>query len=230
LLEQAARLLYKEWFVNLRFPGHEHVKIRDGVPEGWRTCPIKEVIEGLYDGPHATPPFAESGPVFLGIKNITQTGQLDLSTIRHISENDFPKWTKRITPQVGDIVFSYEATLNLYAMIPAGFRGCLGRRLALIRPKAEEHIGAFLFLSFFSSKWRATIESNRLSGATVDRIPLARFPDFPILLPLKRLIMDFNDNVVPLFRQIEVLAKQNHELAKARDLLLPRLMNGEIVV
>ncbi len=228
LLEQAARLLYKEWFVHLRFPGYEHVAIVDGVPEGWRICAIKEIIEGLYDGPHATPPPADEGPVFLGIKNIRKSGQFDLSTVRKISDNDFPRWTKRVTPQAGDIVFSYEATLNLYALVPNGFRGCLGRRLALIRPKAGERSGLFIFLSFFSRRWRGVIEKNRLSGATVDRIPLAKFPDFPFLLPARRWIFQFDDQVRPLFEQTQVLTKQNQELAQARDLLLPRLMNGQL--
>lgn len=138
LLEQAARLLYKEWFVHLRFPGHEHTQIIDGVPEGWSMRPIKDVVEGVYDGPHSTPPAADEGPIFLGIKNITESGRLDLTSKRCISEADFSKWTRRVTPQAGDIVFSYEATLNLYALIPEGFRGCLGRRLALVRPIASD--------------------------------------------------------------------------------------------
>lgn len=94
--------------------------------------PIKDICVGIYDGPHATPPAANSGGVFLGISNITKNGHLDLSNIKYISEEYLPKWTKRVTPQEGDIVFSYEATLNLYAIIPKNFYGCLGRRMALI--------------------------------------------------------------------------------------------------
>ncbi len=103
-------------------------------PESWVRVPVQEVYEGLYDGPHATPPEAENGPVFLGIGNITDDGHLDLQNVRHIAEEDFFRWTKRVTPQAGDIVFTYEATLNRYAIVPKDFRGCLGRRLALIRP------------------------------------------------------------------------------------------------
>ncbi len=88
-----------------------------------------------------------------------------------------------MTPSPGDIVFTYEATLNRYAIIPEGFRGCLGRRMALIRPDSSVIDTRFLFYSFFGKAWRETIEANRLSGATVDRIPLTRFPEFPILLP-----------------------------------------------
>lgn len=153
------------------------------IREGWKRVPIATLYEGLYDGPHGTPPVSEAGPIFLGIGNITEDGHLDLSTTKHIASFDFPKWTKRVTPRGGDIVFTYEATLNRYAIIPAQFDGCLGRRLALIRPDPNKVDTRFLHYSFFSADWRETIERNRLAGATVDRIPLSKFPTFPINVP-----------------------------------------------
>lgn len=150
----------------------------------WAKTAIKNICMGIYDGPHATPPVARDGAIFLGISNITPDGHLDLSNSKYISEEDFPKWTKRVTPQAGDIVFSYEATLNLYAIIPEGFRGCLGRRMALIRPDEEKVLGKFLYYYFFSDEWRGTIAENTVIGATVDRIPLIRFPDFPVSFPI----------------------------------------------
>lgn len=149
----------------------------------WKWMPIKEVYHALYDGPHATPKPSLHGPIFLGIKNITEDGRLDLSDVRHIAEEDFPTWTRRVHPQADDIVFSYEATLNRYAIIPEGFRGCLGRRLALIRPDISMVDPKFLYYYFFSDDWRATIALQTLSGSTVDRIPLIAFPSFQIRLP-----------------------------------------------
>lgn len=149
----------------------------------WKAHSIRDIVIGLYDGPHATPPPSEAGPIFLGIGNVSEDGHLDLSDVRHIAEEDFGNWTKRVTPSAGDIVFTYEATLNRYAIIPEGFRGCLGRRMALLRPAPDVVDTQFLFYSFFGRAWRKTIEANRLAGATVDRIPLTRFPDFPISLP-----------------------------------------------
>jgi type I restriction enzyme S subunit len=149
----------------------------------FRRVKIESTYEGLYDGPHATPKPSDSGPVFLGIGNITSDGQLDLSDVRHIAEEDYAAWTKRVVPEPGDIVFTYEATLNRYAIIPQGFRGCLGRRLALIRPNSAKVNPRFLFLYFFGQDWRNTISGNILSGATVDRIPLTKFPEFEVNLP-----------------------------------------------
>jgi type I restriction enzyme S subunit len=67
------------------------------------------------------------------------------SSIRHIAEDDFADWTRRVQPQENDLVFTYEATLNRYALIPDGFRGCLGRRMALIRPNLEVVDVKYLF-------------------------------------------------------------------------------------
>lgn len=149
----------------------------------WPIVPMEAVMSGFFDGPHATPGPCDEGPVFLGIKNLTDDGHLDLSDIRHISEAEFPRWTKRVTPAAGDIVFTYEATLNRYAIVPAGFRGCLGRRMALIRPNSDRVDTRFLHYSFFSPEWRQTIAKHTVTGSTVDRIPLKRFPTFPLRLP-----------------------------------------------
>lgn len=145
--------------------------------------PIKDYCLGIYDGPHATPKESDEGPTFLGIKNITNDGRLDFSEVRHVSENEFPKWTRRVTPEPGDIAFTYEATLHRYAIIPEGFRGCLGRRVALVRPNPSMADSRYLLYFFLSHAWRKVIEGNVISGATVDRIPLERFPDFPAALP-----------------------------------------------
>jgi type I restriction enzyme S subunit len=149
----------------------------------WKTVPIKEVYKDLYDGPHATPKPSDTGPVFLGIKNVTDDGRLDLSDIRHIAEEDFVRWTRRVEPRPDDLVFTYEATLNRYAIIPIGFRGCLGRRMALIRPDTSKLDVRFLLYYFLTSEWRAVVANKMISGSTVDRIPLITFPDFPVRVP-----------------------------------------------
>jgi type I restriction enzyme S subunit len=149
----------------------------------WKKAPIETVYLGLYDGPHATPRPASHGAIFLGIKNIAESGGLDFSEIRHIAEEDFPKWIRRVEPRPGDIVFTYEATLHRYAIIPEGFRGCLGRRLALIRPDPSKIDTHFLFYYFFSEEWRQTVAKYMLLGSTVNRIPITKFPEFEISYP-----------------------------------------------
>lgn len=145
--------------------------------------PIREFTLGIYDGPHATPKESSEGAVFLGIKNITEDGHLDLSEIRYVSEEELPRWTRRVTPQAGDVVLTYEATLHRYALIPEGFRGCLGRRVALIRPNPKKADSRYLLYYFQSHTWRTIVESYVITGATVDRLPLEKLPEFPVILP-----------------------------------------------
>lgn len=149
----------------------------------WPQVELKEMIEGLFDGPHATPKESSSGAIFLGIKNVTEDGRLDLSEIRHIAEDDLAQWTRRVVPQKNDIVFSYEATLHRYAKIPDGFRGCLGRRMALVRVNKKVCDVDFLFSYFLSPLWRYEVERHILTGATVDRIPLTHVPNFKVRMP-----------------------------------------------
>ncbi len=145
--------------------------------------PINDFALGIYDGPHATPKESDEGPIFLGIKNVTPQGTLDFSEIKHVSEQEYPRWTKRVIPRENDIVFSYEATLHRYALIPDGFRGCLGRRMALVRPDPAKVHARFLHYYFLTPAWRSVVEANIISGATVDRVPLTKFPDFEVRLP-----------------------------------------------
>jgi len=184
----------------------------------WNKVPIKTICKGIYDGPHATPPESSSGAVFLGIPNFIN-GQLDLSNIRYISEQDLPKWTKRVTPQPNDIVFSYEATLNLYAIIPKGFWGCLGRRMALIRVDERKADYKFLYYYFYSPAWRSVIQEHTVTGATVDRIPLVSFPDFLVELPdlptqhrIASILSAYDDLIENNRRQIKLLEEAAQRL------------------
>lgn len=186
----------------------------------WEKVAIKDICTGIYDGPHATPPLSDTGAIFLGISNFNN-GRLDFSDIRYISEDDLPKWTKRVIPQKNDIVFSYEATLNLYAIIPEGFRGCLGRRMALLRVDETKADYKFLYYYFYSDTWRATVNENIVLGATVDRIPLIKFPDFPVELPpletqhrIADILSAYDDLIENIQKQIKLLEEAAQRLYK----------------
>lgn len=137
----------------------------------------------VYDGPHATPIKTASGPVYLGIDAITEDGHLNPAMYNHLSEQDYQVWTKRVTPQEDDIVFSYEATLGRYAMIPKGFYGCLGRRLAIVRGKDKRINPQWLYYYFLSPEWRAFIANHTVKGSTVNRISVDDFPNYSVPLP-----------------------------------------------
>jgi len=175
---------------------------------------MADVMLEFHDGPHATPAEADSGPVYLGIKNITDSGTLDLSDYRPISEEDFAHWTRRVEPRANDVVFTYEATLHRYALIPEGFRGCLGRRIALIRPDASKVVPRYLHFMMLGPEWRSTVTARIISGSTVDRVPIKTFPAFPISIPSLRAqqavvatLGSIDDLIENNRRRIEVLEK-----------------------
>lgn len=247
-LESIAQALFKSWFVDFDpvrakaegrqpegmdattaalFPDSFEESELGLVPKGWRVRAIGELVEGIYDGPHATPAESADGPVFLGIKNLTGTS-LDLSDIRHISESDWTLWTRRIEPRHGDIVFSYEATLGFFALIPPGVRCCLGRRLALVRPHAENGAGMFWFHQFISAPFQQLLDKHTIHGATVNRIALKAFPSYPVLNPPEPLKSAFVDSVAPLWAAIHENQAQAQTLTQLRDTLLPRLISGQL--
>ncbi|HHO2169794.1 TPA: restriction endonuclease subunit S [Aeromonas hydrophila] len=170
------------------------------------TAPIKDFVDGIYDGPHATPKDSQSGKIFLGIGNVTTGGRLDLSDLKLVSEEEFPKWTKRVTPRAGDVVFSYEATLHRYALIPEGFDGCLGRRMALVRPNKERILPRYLHYYFLSPKWRAYADERVVIGATVNRLPIKDFPNFEITVP----DVSIQEKVVNILSRYDELIENNN--------------------
>ena len=148
----------------------------------WQTVEIGSLCLGIYDGPHATPKKTTVGPIFLGISSLNN-GQLDLSSLEYLSEEDFAKWTKRVLPQAGDIVFSYETRLGEVAVIPEGLRCCLGRRMALMRIDRAKAIPDYVLYAYLSPEFQEVIRQRTIHGSTVDRIPLIEFGSFPISVP-----------------------------------------------
>lgn len=168
---------------------------------------IKDICK-IYDGPHATPTKTQSGPIYLGIDAITNDGKLDASQFAHLSEEDYVKWTKRVVPQQGDIVFSYEATLGRYAIIPKGFYGCLGRRLAIIRNISQEIDNTWLYYYFRSAEWSNFIQSKIIKGSTVNRISIEDFPTYTIpYVPI-----DKQKKIVDVLSKIDKKIQINDEI------------------
>lgn len=184
----------------------------------WTSMQIQDIAE-VYDGPHATPPQSDVGPIYLGIPSILPDGGIDYENSKRISYDDFPKWTKRVTPQKDDVVFSYEANLNSYAIIPDCFEGCLGRRMALMRPNTEKVNPRFLFYYMLSPRWKEVISARTVLGATVNRIPIASFPQFPIVLPP----LHEQDRIASVLQMYDSLIENNRMQIKLLEEAAQRL-------
>lgn len=204
--------------------------------EEWKEYKIKDICKGIYEGPHATPKESQTGGIYLGIPAISIDGHINFRNAKRIAEEDLPLWTKRVTPQEDDIVFTNEATLNLYALISAGFHGCLGRRLGLVRPNKELVNAKFLFYYFFSPEWRNVISQNKVYGATVERILMTKFPSFPIKLPslpiqnkIVNILSSFDDKIEVNRRINENLEQQAQALFKSCFVDFEPFRDGEFV-
>ena len=168
---------------------------------------INNICE-VYDGPHATPKKTSKGPVYLGIDAITSDGKIDPKEFSYLSNEDFVKWTKRVTPQFGDIVFSYEATLGRYALIPKDFCGCLGRRLAVIRNVSPEINTKWLYYYFLSPEWTQFIKSKIIKGSTVDRISIEDFPSYTV----PKIALKIQNRIVEILSKIDEKIKVNQTI------------------
>lgn len=171
------------------------------------TIEIREVCD-VFDGPHATPKKTATGPIYLGIDAITADCRLNPLEYNYLSEEDYKIWTKRVTPVENDIVFSYEATLGRYAMIPANFYGCLGRRLALIRVKDNRINPTWLYYYFMSPKWKVFIANHTVKGSTVDRISVEAFPSYKI----PSIERQKQDDIVKILKSIDDRIENNKRI------------------
>ncbi|MDX3830973.1 restriction endonuclease subunit S [Streptomyces europaeiscabiei] len=195
------------------------------------TCESQRIgdLAALFDGPHATPQKTEVGPWFLSISSLNN-GYLDLAESAHLSEEDFPRWTRRVQPQAGDVLFSYETRLGDAALMPPGVRGSLGRRMALLRSKSASVSGALLLHAYLSSGFQEEIKRRSIHGATVDRLPLREMPGWPIALPAEAERERLSTKLDLLHARVTQVANENRALATLRDTLLPQLMSGKLRV
>ncbi len=222
LLEESARLLFREWFVYFRFPGHENHKIIDGVPEGWRKGKVKDlgmVITGKTPSKQDSRNFDGNMPFIktpdMHHSSIILKTEDTLSEIGAKSQNNknLPPWSILVSciGSVGVVAMNfYESQTN--------------QQINSVVPKSNY----FRYYSFFClSRLKPMLEAIG-GGSTMANINKSKFENIKIVIPTKDILEKFDVTLDPFFNQIALLLDQNQKLAQARDLLLPRLMSGEI--
>lgn len=231
LLEESARLLYREWFVRLRFPGYEDVKVFDGVPEGWRLVAISELSTVLRGKSYSSSELVESdGQPFVNLKCIKRFGGFRLSGLKSFKGDHKPHHLL----EPGDIVIAV-TDMTREAMIVAqaaripravGEGAIYSMDLVKLVPAdfvESEWIYGMLRFSPFSSQVR-----EKATGATVLHLQPKHIESWNALVPTTFLRRLYAEHVQTILSQVDNLEVQNGILTKARDLLLPRLMSGEI--
>ena len=216
LLEEAARLLYREWFVHFRFPGHEHVKVIDGLPVGWEQRTLVELAEVVMGQSPKSEFYNEFGQGLPFHQGVTDYG------FRFVKHRIYSTAVTKIA-EAGDILVSVRAPVGRINITRDKI--VLGRGLAAIRSRTEHQ--SFLFYALKNHFYAEDIIGTGAIYAATNKKEL----EGQILLgPPALLLRQFEDQVNTIDLQIDCLASRNDSLAQARDLLLPRLMNGEIAV
>lgn len=225
LLEQSARLLYKEWFVRLRFPGHERVKIKDGVPEGWRSCQVRDFVQILGGHPFKSSTYKESGKY--GIVTIKNVHDSEFISSCSSFLNQPPENMKtHCHLSTGDILISLTGNIGRTCIV-YGENYLLNQRVAKLVP-GELVPPSFVYWTFSLREMQQRLE-NLAYGVAQKNLSPVQLGEQPFILPFRKHLILFDSNVKEIFSLISQLNTVNCKLAKARDLLLPRLMNGEII-
>lgn len=224
LLERAARLIYKEWFVRFHFPGHERVARVDGLPDAWKRAPAFDVMDILSGGTPDTknPRLWNGGIPFFTPKDVSD-GAYVLSTEKHLSEEGLRNCNSRLYPK--DTVFiSARGTVGKVALAQTDM--AMSQSCYALFAKAPMN-QLFLYLSVLDGVEQLR---SRAVGSVFSAIVRNTFRSIPFVVPEGRVLRQFGELVSPMFRQIEILSHEAMKLAKARDLLLPRLMSGRTAV
>lgn len=227
LLEEAARLLYREWFVHFRFPGHEHVKIVDGAPEGWRNLTFDDVCEAVGGGTPSTkvPEYWDNGNVtWITPTDITRNSCLALlDGEKSITELGLKKSSAKMVP-ANTILMTSRASIGFFGLIDREV--CTNQGFINVIPNDPNH-RMYLLFNLLS---RVEEIRGHAGGSTYAEISKSKFKALPVVVPVDHLVEEFEQRAWEIISQVRVLHTQNSKLAEARDLLLPRLMDGRIEV
>ena len=216
LLEQAARLLYKEWFIHLRFPGHEHAKIIDGIPEGWS----KGIVSDICSRMKVNYTINDDD---LPLVDLSRIRRKTLSVVKSGSSADLE--TSRIIFEIDDILFS-SIRPYLHKVVLAPFKGITNISVFVVRAN-KTYLRAYLAI-LLSSDYAVAYANQHTTGTKMPVVKWASIASMPVLIPPKSILDNFGIVADPMLKKVKSFYFYNRRLTQARDLLLPRLINEEI--
>ncbi len=216
LLEESARLLYDEWFVRLRFPGHEHTRAVNGLPKGWEKKELGEFATIIMGQSPKSQFYNQDGEGLPFHQGVSDFGGRFVTHSTHCTVDG------RIA-QPGDILCSVRAPVGRLNITLDKI--VIGRGLSAIRSNSADQ--SFLYQQLRTHFFKEDIIGSGAIFASVTREQLATQK---LLIPPLVLVREFEDTTIAIDRQIECLFRQNQKLKLARNILLPKLMSGEIQV
>ena len=232
LLEAMARALYREWFVHFRFPGHEqHPRVASSlgdIPKGWEVVSIDDVCARVTDGSHFSPKSVDDGLPMASSKDMHDWG-LNLDTARLISPEDFADLVRNdCKPKRNDVLITKDGAnyLKYIFVTRAEQEVVLLSSVAMLRPNAR--INPHLLAAILKEPENKGRLKNYVTGAAIPRVILKDFKRFELLLPSKEVQTAWAKIAEPMTEQIWRLIDKIQNLRRTRDLLLPRLLSGQV--
>lgn len=226
LLENAARLLYEEWFVRLRFPGHEHTPITHGLPKGWGRTLLEEVAEFRLG--KMLDQEKNRGDLLPYLANVNvRWGRFDLGDLREMRFEHDEMETFGL--KFGDIVMCEGGEPGRCAIWKEEQPGIMIQK-ALHRIRCREGMNHEYLYQCLRNQGESGQLATLFTGATIKHLPREKLAKVMVVVPPAQLLDIFVDYTRPIENQLRTLAIQNQKLRAARNLLLPRLMSGEIEV
>ncbi len=220
LLEEFAQRLYKEWFIDFRFPGHENAKIVDGIPEGWEKKKIKDLVDLKSGYAFKSSTFVEKGEYkIVTIKNV-KDGSFDGENVSFL--NFVPeKIPSHCFLHTGDILLSLTGNVGRVCMVVGDYY-LLNQRVA----KLESNFPAFTYCLFRFYDTFVAI-NNLANGAAQQNVSPIRIGDLNIIIANDDIMHRFENVAENIRINILNLSLQIRYLTEARDRLLLKLMSGE---
>ncbi len=229
-LEESARLLFREWFVYFRFPGHEKVKIVYGVPEGWGKINFMDIISTIESGGRPKGGAIDEGVPSIGAENVNGIGNYNYSNEKYVPEEYYQKMIKGKVISKDVLLYKDGANIGRTTIVGYGFphnKCCVNEHVFILRTK--NNIQKWLYF-FLSQDFIQQAVANLNSNSAQPGISQEKLSSLKIIFPDKEIVRLFDDVAEGIVKQIFNLSIQNQKLAQARDLLLPRLMSGAIKV
>ena len=237
-LEEMAQSIFKRWFVDFEFPnedgqpykssGGEMVDSELGmIPKGWEVKKISELIE-VNDGTHASPKVSKEGFPLVTSKHI-KGDRIAIEDAKIISEKDYLEVNKRSKVDTGDILISMIGTVGLTYFVQEEEINFAIKNIGLFKTSQNKTLSEYFYLYLKSDNMKNYIEA-RLAGTTQKYISLGELRNIPVVLPNDSIIDKFKKVVGVLLDKRRLNIINNEELMITRDTLLPKLMNGEIMI
>ena len=235
ILEEMASAIYREWFVEFRFPGHEGVEMVESelglIPQEWEVKQLGDITSVITKGTTPTTlgkQFASKGINFIKVQSIDEQGDILASKLAKIDDKTH-ELLKRSQLQENDILFSIAGAIGRVTNVPKRFLPAnTNQALAIIR-SSDLSVTSYLYRTLRSSEF-LNYSLERVVQTAQANVSLSVLSSAPVIVPTKIVLDDFNQHLTPITNLADMLREKNTKLRQTRDLLLPKLISGAIDV